>query len=200
MIINRIEPLAMIDEESFLPLYYDMECKHKPITADNGEIVCCLCGIVFGQDYYYNDEDNNVFYDKHGRTNPWLLGLGSVIPKSWYAEIAKTQKVDGQEYSRLANLAEYLNLHLYMKDLEYRFKRYYRNKNDEVLAAEIALLVLIKDYDITIDKERIEDAINTIYHDEINKLPNDLTLIANLATVYGASLSYSMMRRKGGYL
>ncbi len=193
MTTNKIKLLVMNKESS---LYYEMDnCKHKPVTVDNGEIVCCLCGIVLGQDYYYNDEDNNIFYDKRSKTDPWLLGLGSKIgvKDEEISKIVKTKYLRDpylKEESNFANLIEYLNLHNHVLEVRRIYKKYNKRKGDKSMALKLAVMSLTP-----LDEERVDNALWITYRYKPNQVARGVKILTKWAGLLGARSAYSLYNR-----
>ncbi len=50
------------------------DCKHECIIYDNGESVCSRCGLVIAE----KEEVIESYWDEHGKTDLWHLGLGGL--------------------------------------------------------------------------------------------------------------------------
>lgn len=173
-------------------------CNHpanKIILTPEGEHVCSSCGAVLTLDQaserkvYVQPEVQGII-DPKGKTNPWLLGLGSVIPKKGkgkrLAEIAESKHVNGED-SRLANIIETLRLYTYGQQIIYNFNSYNKSEKDFLTSAYIAVKKVVLENNLPITDKRIREVIKTHFGSNVRFIPNSaIKYVSNLAKLYGA--------------
>jgi len=198
MFYNR-ESVYYILMTNISPNTNTQSCNHpsnKIVLTPEGEYVCSICGVVLTLDEaverrVYASREAVGYIDPHGKTNPWLLGLGSVIPKRGegkrLAEIAESKHVNGEEYSRLANVIESLRLYMYGQQIVYSFSSYNKSEKDHLTSAYIAVKKVVLENNLPITDKRIREVIKTHFGSNVRFIPNNaIKYVSNLAKLYGA--------------
>jgi hypothetical protein len=178
-------------------------CKHNIINYEQ-EYLCNKCGRVFNIDEAieldaYNDTKCAI--DIKGKTNPWLLGLGSRIDNRSkegrrLVKIARYNNIYDQEYSLLANIIIYLRLENYAQEIFNRFKVYSKSKKDHAIASYLAVLTLIDAYNLKISESNVREAVKMYFKHDIRYIPDDsMNFLSKIAKDFGAKSSVRLLNK-----
>ena len=179
------------------------ECNHpndKIVLTQEGEYVCSACGTVLTLDQaserrVYANREVVGYLDPHGKTNPWLLGLGSVIPKSYLTKLTKRHKLDSEDDSNFANVIAELALERYGQELMDSFHMYSKDRSDYTIAAYIAVMNIAEKYELHLDAKKVMEAVNKHFGCSIKYIPPiAITMIARTARRLGARRAYRVVR------
>jgi len=178
------------------------ECNHpndKIVLTQEGEYVCSACGIVLTLDQaserrVYIQPEAIGYIDPHGKTNPWLLGLGSVISSGYIAKIAKKRNVTNDHDSKFANIIIELELERYGQELMDAYRAYVKSKRDYAIASYLAIMRVVYRYGLDLDSNNIRDVVNMYYGTRIRLIPSVLVpKISRVARRYGARRAYQVL-------
>jgi hypothetical protein len=156
------------------------ECNHPPtkvILTPEGEYVCNACGVVLTLDQAaergrYIQPEAKGYIDPRGKTNPWLHGLGSVIPKSYYAKVAIRHDAYGDHDSKFANVLVDLELERFGQELMDAFHAYSKSKGDYPTSAYLAIMnVAVVKYGLRLDSITVINAVNRHFKCKIRPVP-----------------------------
>ena len=183
------------------------ECPHPPnkvVLTPEGEYVCNACGVVLTLDQAaergrYIQPEVKGYIDPRGKTNPWLHGLGSVIPsKSYYARLAMRHDAYGDHDSKFANILVNLELERFGQELMDAFHAYSKSKGDYPTSAYLAIMnVAVVKYGLRLDSITVIDAVNRHFKCKIRPIPTAVVQeVARTAKRLGARRAY----RVSGYL
>jgi len=183
------------------------ECNHPPtkvVLTPEGEYVCNVCGVVLTLDQAaergrYLQSEVKGYIDPRGKTNPWLHGLGSVIPsKSYYARLAMRHDAYGDHDSKFANILVNLELERFGQELMDAFHAYSKSKGDYPTSAYLAIMnVAVVKYGLRLDSITVIDAVNRHFKCKIRPIPTAVVQeVARTAKRLGARRAY----RVSGYL
>jgi len=176
-------------------------CNHpanKVVLTPEGEYICTVCGIVLTLD---EAAERNVYVrpeavgyiDPKGKTNSWLLGLGSVIPNSYLAKVAKRRKLSSEDDSNFANLISFLNLERYGQELMDSFYTYIKSKKDYPVAAYLAVMKVNNEYNLDLDSRDVKEAVNKHFKCSLSFIPSvTVQKMCRVARRFGARLAYQL--------
>ena len=178
-------------------------CNHpsnKIVLTPEGEYVCSICGVVLTLDEaverrVYTSGEAVGYLDPHGKTNPWLLGLGSVIPNSYLAKVAKRRKLGSEDDSNFANIVAELVLERYGQELMDTFHTYTKDRSDYAIAAYIAVMNIAEKYELHLDAKKVMEVVNRHFECSIKYIPPiAVSMIARTARRLGARRAYRVVR------
>jgi len=177
------------------------ECNHpndKIVLTQEGEYVCSACGTVLTLDQaserrVYIQPEAIGYIDPHGKTNPWLLGLGSVIPKSYLTKLTKKHKLDSEDDSNFANVIAELALERYGQELMDSFHTYIKSKKDYPVAAYLAVMKVNNEYNLDLDSRDVKEAVNKHFKCSLSFIPSvTVQKMCRVARRFGARLAYQL--------
>ena len=151
------------------------ECNHPPskvILTLEGEYVCNICGTVLTLDQAaergrYLQPETKGLIDPRGKTNPWLHGLGSVIPKSYYAKVAVRHNADGDHDSKFANVLVDLELERFGQELMDAFHAYSKSKGDYPTSAYLSIKRVCKKYGLSLSDDEVKEVIERTFNAKV---------------------------------
>jgi hypothetical protein len=151
------------------------ECSHPPskvILTPEGEYVCNVCGTVLTLDQAvergrYLQPEVKGYIDPRGKTNPWLHGLGSVIPKSYYARLAIRHDAYSNHDSKFANAIIDLELERFGQELMDTFHAYSKCKGDHATSAYLAIKRVCKKYGLSLSDDKVKEVIERNFNAKV---------------------------------
>jgi len=151
------------------------ECPHPPnkvVLTPEGEYVCNACGTVLTLDQAaergrYLQPEAKGLIDPRGKTNPWLHGLGSVIPKSYYARLAIKHDAYGDHDSKFANVLVYLELERFGQELMDAFHTYSKSKGDHATSAYLSIKRVCKKYGLSLSDDEVKEVIERTFNAKV---------------------------------
>jgi hypothetical protein len=158
------------------------ECSHPPskvILTPEGEYVCNVCGTVLTLDQAaergrYLQSEVKGYIDPRGKTNPWLHGLGSVIPKSYYAKVAIRHDAYGDHDSKFANVLVDLELERFGQELMDAFHAYSKCKGDYPTSAYLSIKRVCKKYGLSLSDDKVKEVIERTFNAKVQYVSNIL--------------------------
>jgi len=158
------------------------ECPHQPnkvVLTPEGEYVCNACGVVLTLDQAaergrYLQPEAKGLIDPRGKTNPWLHGLGSVIPKSYYARLAIRHDAYGDHDSKFANVLVFLELERFGQELMDAFHAYSKCKGDYPTSAYLSIKRVCKKYGLSLDDSKVKEVIERTFNAKVQYVSNVL--------------------------
>jgi len=158
------------------------ECPHQPnkvVLTPEGEYVCNACGVVLTLDQAaergrYLQPEAKGLIDPRGKTNPWLHGLGSVIPKSYYARLAIRHDAYGDHDSKFANVLVDLELERFGQELMDAFHAYSKSKGDYPTSAYLAIKRVCKKYGLSLSDDKVKEVIERTFNAKVQYVSNVL--------------------------
>jgi len=179
-------------------------CNHpsdKVVLTQEGEYVCSACGAVLTLDEasergVYARPEAVGYIDPHGKTNPWLLGLGSVIPNSYFAKVAKRRKVNNEYDSVFANIIVYLELERYGQELMDSYHAYNKSNSDCSIATYLAIKRVDKKYRLNLEMDKVKEIIERTYNNKV-QFVSDILLdnYCRLAKRIGAKRARKLLKK-----
>ena len=178
-------------------------CNHpsnKIVLTPEGEYICSTCGVVLNPDEaserrVYVNREVVGYLDPHGKTNPWLLGLGSVIPKSYLTKLTKKHKLDSEDDSNFANVIAELALERYGQELMDSFHMYSKDKEDYAISAYLAIMHVATEYELQIDPKEVIDTVGKYFKRKIRPIPTMVVQeVTKTAKRLGAKRAYKVTR------
>jgi len=151
------------------------ECPHPPnkvVLTPEGEYVCNACGVVLTLDQAaergrYLQPEAKGYIDPKGKTNPWLHGLGSVIPKSYYARLAIKHDAYGDHDSKFANVLVDLELERFGQELMDAFHAYSKCKGDHPTSAYLSIKRVQNKYGLSLDDSKVKEVIERTFNAKV---------------------------------
>jgi len=151
------------------------ECPHPPnkvVLTPEGEYVCNACGVVLTLDQAaergrYIQPEVKGYIDPRGKTNPWLHGLGSVIPKSYYARLAIKHDAYGDHDSKFANVLVDLELERFGQELMDAFHAYSKSKGDHATSAYLSIKRVCKKYGLSLSDDKVKEVIERTFNAKV---------------------------------
>lgn len=179
------------------------ECNHpssKVILTPEGEYVCNACGVILTLDQaaergrYIQPEAKLI--DPRGKTNPWLLGLGSVIPSSSYARLARFRDVSNDYDSKFANVLVDLELERFGQELMDAFHSYSKRKGDHPTSAYLAIKRVQKKYGLSLSDDKVKEVIERTFNAKVQYV-SDVLLnnYCKVAKHLGSKQSSRLLKR-----
>jgi hypothetical protein len=179
------------------------ECNHPPtkvILTPEGEYVCNACGTVLTLDQAaergrYLQPEVKGYIDPRGKTNPWLHGLGSVIPsKSYYARLAIRHDAYGDHDSKFANVLVDLELERFGQELMDAFHAYSKSKGDYPTSAYLSIKRVQKKYGLSLDDSKVKEVIERNFNAKIKTIPTEMLSYTNkLAKHFGSKSAVNVL-------
>ena len=183
------------------------ECIHpsnKIVLTPEGEYVCTVCAAVLTPDEAaerdaYVGQEAVGYIDPKGKTNSWLLGLGSQFDTRSkegrrLADIARKYNVYGEHDSNFANLISFLNLERYGQRLMDSFHTYAKSKKDYPVAAYLAVMKVNNEYNLDLDSRDVKEAVNKHFKCSLSFIPSvTVQKMCRVAKRFGARLSYQLL-------
>jgi hypothetical protein len=179
------------------------ECNHPPskvILTPEGEYVCNACGVVLTLDQAaergrYLQPEVKGYIDPRGKTNPWLHGLGSVIPsKSYYARLAIRHDAYGDHDSKFANVIVDLELERFGQELMDAFHAYSKSKGDHATSAYLSIKRVCKKYGLSLSDDKIKEVIERTFNAKIKTIPTEMLSYTNkLAKHFGSKSAVNVL-------
>jgi hypothetical protein len=151
------------------------ECNHPPskvILTPEGEYVCNACGVILTPDQAaergrYLQSEVKGYIDPRGKTNPWLHGLGSVIPKSYYAKVAIRRDAYGDHDSKFANVIVDLELERFGQELMDAFHAYSKSKGDYPTSVYLSIKRVCKKYGLSLSDDKVKEVIERTFNAKV---------------------------------
>jgi hypothetical protein len=177
-------------------------CNHPPnkvVLSPEGEYVCNACGAVLTRDQAYERnryarEEAVGVIDPKGKTNPWLLGLGSVIPNSSYARLAKSRDANGDHDSKFANVLVDLELERFGQELMDAFHAYSKFKGDHATSAYLSIKRVQQKYSLPLSDDKVKEVIERTFNAKIKVVPTEMLSYTNkLAKHFGAKSAVNIL-------
>ncbi len=158
------------------------ECNHPPskvVLTPEGEYVCNACGTVLSREEAYErnrylQQETVGVIDPKGKTNPWLLGLGSVIPSGSYAKVAIRHDAYGDHDSKFANILVDLELERFGQELMDAFHAYSKCKGDYPTSAYLSIKRVCKKYGLSLDDSKVKEVIERTFNAKVQYVSNVL--------------------------
>jgi hypothetical protein len=179
------------------------ECNHPPskvILTPEGEYVCNVCGVVLTLDQAaergrYLQPEAKGLIDPKGKTNPWLHGLGSVIPsKSYYARLAIRHDAYCDHDSKFANIIVDLELERFGQELMDAFHAYSKSKGDYPTSAYLAIKRVCKKYGLSLSDDKVKEVIERTFNAKIKTIPTEMLSYTNkLAKHFGSKSAVNVL-------
>jgi len=165
------------------------ECNHPPskvILTPEGEYVCNACGTVLTREEAYernrySQQDAVGYIDPKGKTNPWLLGLGSVIPSRSYAKVARSRDASNDHDSKFANVITDLELERFGQELMDAFHSYSKCKGDHATSAYLSIKRVQQKYDLSLQDDKVKEVIERYFNSKVQYVSE--VLLANYCKV-----------------
>jgi hypothetical protein len=180
------------------------ECNHPPskvILTPEGEYVCNACGTVLTLDQAaergrYLQPEAKGYIDPRGKTNPWLHGLGSVIPKSYYTKLAIRHDAYGDHDSKFANVLVDLELERFGQELMDAFHTYSKSKGDYPTSAYLAIKRVCKKYGLSLSDDKVKEVIERTFNAKVQYVSNVLlNNYCKVAKHLGSKQSSRLLRK-----
>jgi hypothetical protein len=159
-------------------------CNHpadRVILTPEGEYICTVptCGAVLSREEAYERnryarEEAVGVIDARGKTNPWLLGLGSVIPSSSYAKVARSRDANGDHDSKFANVITDLGLERFGQELMDSFHSYSKCKGDHTTSAYLSIKRVQQKYGLFLDDSKVKEVIERTFNAKVQYVSNVL--------------------------
>ncbi len=179
------------------------ECNHpsdKIVLTPEGEYVCNACGTVLSREEAYErnrylQQETVGVIDPKGKTNPWLLGLGSVIPsKSYYARLAIRHDAYGDHDSKFANVITNLELERFGQELMDAFHAYSKCKGDHATSAYLSIKRVQNKYGLSLDDSKVKEVIERTFNTKIKTIPTEMLSYTNkLAKHFGSKSAVNVL-------
>ena len=179
------------------------ECPHPPnkvVLTPEGEYVCNACGVVLTLDQAaergrYIQPEVKGYIDPRGKTNPWLHGLGSVIPsKSYYARLAIKHDAYGDHDSKFANVLVDLELERFGQELMDAFHAYSKCKGDHPTSAYLSIKRIQNKYGLSLDDSKVKEVIERTFNAKIKTIPTEMLSYTNkLAKHFGSKSAVNIL-------
>jgi hypothetical protein len=179
-----------------------VQCNHpsnKVVLTPEGEYVCNACGAVLTRDQAYERnryarEEAVGVIDPKGKTNPWLLGLGSVIPNSSYARLARSRDANGDHDSKFANVLVDLELERFGQELMDAFHAYSKCKGDHATSAYLSIKRVQQKYSLPLSDYKVKEVIERTFNAKIKVVPTEMLSYTNkLAKHFGAKSAVNIL-------
>ena len=180
------------------------ECQHpsnRIILTQEGEYVCGICGVVLTLDQaaerrVYANREVVGYLDPHGKTNPWLLGLGSVISSGYLCKVAKRRKVNNEYDSIFANIIVYLELERYGQELMDSYHAYSKSNSDYSIATYLAIKRVDKKHGLNLEMTKVKEIIERTYNSKV-QFVSDILLdnYCRLAKRIGAKRARKLLKK-----
>jgi hypothetical protein len=165
-------------------------CNHpsnRVVLTPEGEYVCNACGVILTPDQAaergrYLQPEVKGYIDPRGKTNPWLHGLGSVIPsKSYYARLAMRHDAYGDHDSKFANVLVDLELERFGQELMDAFHSYSKCKGDHATSAYLSIKRVQQKYDLSLQDDKVKEVIERYFNSKVQYVSE--VLLANYCKV-----------------
>jgi hypothetical protein len=179
-------------------------CNHPPnkvVLTPEGEYICTVptCGAVLTRDQAYErnrylQQEAVGVIDPKGKTNPWLLGLGSVIPSSSYARLARSRDASNDHDSKFANVLVDLELERFGQELMDAFHVYSKCKGDNATSAYLSIKRVQHKYSLPLSDDKVKEVIERTFNAKIKTIPTEMLSYTNkLAKHFGSKSAVNIL-------